>query len=534
MGIFYNPPQPPTANNAGTPPEPHVPVGTQGNPPPRYSTALMLVAVLASWPADLEPRLSKPNNQQQRIAPLTLTYGQQPPVTGTATATEYALIAGAWPADLEPRLSAPNNLRQKIAPLTLRYGDPPAIVGASAIDEAVIVGSWPADLEPRLGAPNNQQQHIAPLTLVYGDRPTPIGTSVPRFYQSAIGAWPQDLEPRLAAPNNARVSVAPLTLRYGSQPSPTPPLNTPEFQAISAWPQPEWSAQSAPRSTAWIAPPNSIPYVPFPYGLVLSNWPADLEPRLGGPNERQQKIAPLTLTYGQAPPIIGTRVPFAALWRPDEAPTPTGRPSVAWLPPLVTVVPFTTYPYPLVASWQVDPQTPPRPVTIAPLTLTYGQSPPPIAPLSPTSFATVLLWQAGPDTPQASPKSAAWNVPAVIVPAGAFRWGVIASWQEAPALLVRQVRIAPLTLPSGNEPPRQAALSRGNVSAIASWVGEPWRQVLYTYRTPDGVTVAGPALVRWTQEQLAAAGFSSEATTTASLQGERLRTAAFLDDGLEG
>src|SRR5947208_35731 len=98
MGIFYNPP-PPAGRTAVTPPEPHVPIGTQGQQPPRYSTALMLVAVLASWPQPLEPRLSKPNDQQQKFAPLTLTYGQQPPRVGTALPTFYETLIGQWPLD---------------------------------------------------------------------------------------------------------------------------------------------------------------------------------------------------------------------------------------------------------------------------------------------------------------------------------------------------------------------------------------------------------------------------------------------------
>jgi hypothetical protein len=82
MGIFYNPPLPPTANNAGTPPEPHVPIGNQGTSvPPRRAIAFAatMAILVSSWPADLEPRLQRPNDQQTKIAPLTLRYGSQPP-----------------------------------------------------------------------------------------------------------------------------------------------------------------------------------------------------------------------------------------------------------------------------------------------------------------------------------------------------------------------------------------------------------------------------------------------------------------------
>src|SRR4051794_8325204 len=109
MGIFYNPPQPPTANNAGTPPEPHAPIGNQGTsvPPSRAKAFAVTMAVLvAAWPTDLEPRLQRPSDQQTKTAPLTLAYGQQPPKFSIAA--RMAQAVAAWPPDLEPRLGFPN------------------------------------------------------------------------------------------------------------------------------------------------------------------------------------------------------------------------------------------------------------------------------------------------------------------------------------------------------------------------------------------------------------------------------------------
>jgi len=205
MGIFYHPPQPPTANTAGTPPEPHVPIGTQGAQPPRYTTAVMMVAVLASWPADLEPRLARPNNQQQRIAPLTLTYGSQPTPTAALNTSEFQAIS-AWPQDLEPRLGLPNNTQQKIAPLTLEYGQSPQPqFPLSVLKTAQIVASWPTTWDAQ--AP----PRIAPLTFVYGQPPPVVGT---KQISAAIirDTWPLGVGPFSARQNWTRVSIAPLTL----------------------------------------------------------------------------------------------------------------------------------------------------------------------------------------------------------------------------------------------------------------------------------------------------------------------------------
>lgn len=318
MGVYYQPPQPPTAS--GTPPEPHVPIGTQGSAPPRRTIAVLMLAVLASWPADLEPRLGKPNERQQQIAPLTLTYGQQPARIGTSPQTRYETAVGSWPLDLEPRLDLPNNRRQTIAPLTLRYGDTPPIVGGSAITEALIVSTWPDTLEPRLGPPNQRRQTIAPLTLVYGNPPPLIGTSGSTRAQIVGSAWPLDLEPRLGGPNDRRVVIATLTLPRGDQPSPHPALTIPDWLAITA-PVADWPAQGSPRSIAWIGftppvvPPDQ-PAVAFPYGLILATWP-------------------VTWPAQTAPPNAGWNVPPILIELP-HVPLP-GLIWQAWEPPLMAL-----------------------------------------------------------------------------------------------------------------------------------------------------------------------------------------------------
>lgn len=474
MGIFYNPPPPPTGSNAATPPEPHVPIAPQGQQPPRYSTALMLVAVLASWPQPLEPRLAKPNDQQQKVAPLTLPYGQQPPNVGTLAQTEYAVLVGQWPLDLEPRLGPPNNRQQTIAPLTLAYGSSPPIVGEAAVVESTIVGSWPLDLEPRLGPPNNQQQHIAPLTLAYGTQPPTIATSVPARYQLLVGAWPADLEPRLSLPNNTRVSVAPLSLAYGSQPTPTPALNVPEFQAIVSWPQPEWPAQSAPKSTAWIAPPPSVSAVPFPYGLVLSTWPADLEPRLSRPNDQIQKIAPLTLPTGaspqpQPPLSVPDLIAIVSAW-PTTWDAQTAPKNAAWnVPPVLVQVPSAPLPRVIWSAWDPAWVPPPTPVAIAPLTLPTGQT----APAGPSAaLRSIYAWPVDAPLVPRGPSIAALIPPTVTqVPYTAPPALLWTAWSEPFVRPPTAAAIAPLTLIYGAPPPPRPSLATASLTAIvATWV----------------------------------------------------------------
>jgi hypothetical protein len=263
MGIFYNPPQPPTANNAGTPPEPHVPIGTQGSQPPRYSTVLMMTAVLASWPADLEPRLQAPNNQQNKIAPLTLAYGSQPAPIPALAISELTPIMASWQQTWDAQ-RAPKSL------------------------------AWDVPIAPYLAR-------------------TPLPASI-------WTAW----EP-LPLPPPRPVTIAPLTIAYSSQPPPQPPLATLELaQIVSTWQQ-TWDAQTAPKSAAWNIPPivsSVVPRTPPP-ALIWTGRPPGMcrlssrrsfprtpsHIRSSAPGRRNRfvsprlvTIAPLTLAYGNSRP----------------------------------------------------------------------------------------------------------------------------------------------------------------------------------------------------------------------------------------
>lgn len=106
MGNFYNPPPFTQGAVNSTLPVPHDPIPAQGDQPPRLQTAavLAMMAVLASWPADLEPRLARPNDQRVTIAPLTLSYGAAPQPQSGISVTELAQIVSTWvPAWTPPR-----------------------------------------------------------------------------------------------------------------------------------------------------------------------------------------------------------------------------------------------------------------------------------------------------------------------------------------------------------------------------------------------------------------------------------------------
>lgn len=376
MGIFYTPP-PPAGRTAVTPPEPHVPIGTQGNPPPRYTTALMLVAVLASWPLDLEPRLSRPNDQQQKIAPLTLTYGQQPPRVGTSRPTFAATIAAAWPLDLEPRLSRPNDQQQKIAPLTLPYGaQPPPSVTIRPPNWPPLVAAWTPTWDAQTAPRSTAWSTPLVPYLAHTPPPALIWT-----------AW----EPPFVRPP-VPVTIAPLTLTYGGQPSPQASLSARALaQILGSWTQ-TWDAQTAAKGAAWNVPPLLSAFVPYtsPPSLIWTAW---VEPFVRPPTP--VGIAPLTLTYGivpipQAPLSAIKLTQVAATWLQSWDAQSAAK-NAGWnVPPILIVLPHVPLPGQIWTAWDPPFVTPPRPVTIAPLTLVYG-TPPPVQPPLTRTVAGIII-----------------------------------------------------------------------------------------------------------------------------------------------
>lgn len=428
-----------------TPPEPHVPIGTQGAQPPRFTTVLMLAAVLASWPQDLEPRLARPNDQQQKIAPLTLPTGQQPP--RFSIASRMAQVVGAWPADLEPRLGRPNDFRQKIAPLTLPYGaQPPPIPPLSTVELGQIVATWAQTWDAQ----------SAPRSTAWATPLVPFLAHVP-LPAHVWTAW----DPPFVSPPRP-ITVAPLTLPYGTQPQPQSALSVLELaQIVSTWSQP-WDAQTAPKGAGWNVPPLVAAFVPSTR-LPALIWTAWVEPWVRP--QTPVVIAPLTLVYGQAPQpqpplstlelaqIVST---WAVSWEAQSAAK-----NASWnVPPLLTVLPHVQLPGPIWTAWEPPFLSPQRLITIAPLTLVYGNQPAVQPPLTRTAAGIIL---------------SAWPV------------------DLEPRLSrpnAERTRIAPLTLTYGQQPPRRAALPLAQLRLISgTWeppfVSPPPRAVLTT-GTPPG------------------------------------------------
>jgi hypothetical protein len=520
MGWFYPPPPASQGASSSTPPLPHDPIPAQGTSPPplrQAALAVTMVAVLASWPSDLEPRLQRPNAQRTSIAPLTLTYGQQPP--RYSIAGQMAQIAGIWPTDLEPRLTRPNEQQQKIAPLTLAYGNQRINPPLSSAEIAKIVSIWPpTEVGPALPYPNWARKAYAatlppPLTAYVG--PGPTGAIYPAILQAAFE--PLEIEVVagfVLAPDNP------------DQPPRQFPLHPrTQAQIAAAWidpaPQPPVPTHVAPITLPAGTPPTPQgPLTVTEVAQLVASWPADLEPRLGRPNANRQQIAPLTLPTGTAPiPSGPLSVPevlqFNAAWQQGwDAQT---APRNGWnVPPLATYVPparlpdvlFTpvadviaaprlrpsvvpsfaavSQPQPqpplsvlelaqIVAAWPIDvgPQQPwplNTPAKIAPLTLPTGIQPTPQPPLSVLKVAQIVsTWAVSWDA-QSAPKNASWNVPPILswvsptpVPAHVY-----AAWQPpAPPPVQRLQSVVPTFTAVDQPPVRGARIPAPIVSAWA-------------------------------------------------------------------
>lgn len=433
MGIFYNPPPASQGPVNSTPPIPHVAIGTQGSQPPRMAraTAVMMVAVLASWPADLEPRLQRPNDTQKtKIAPLTLTYGQQPP--------------------RQPPMPYPTTLTQ-------------------------LVASWPTDVRV---PPRGQSTSWFP-TVIAQVPAHRSGTIHPAILQTI-----QELTPRIL--------VVPSGVVAPENPD-SPPRQSPLSAAsvaitLQAW-QPIPPILLGPESAAWNVPPLSVvvPRTPPPAHL----WTAWQPPFIAPP--RPVTIAPLTLTYGAQPipiaplelsTLLSTVARWVETWDAQRA-----APQASWnVPPILISLPRTPLPAHIWTAWEPPFIAPPKPVSIAPLTLVYGAQPRPQAPLALSTYLhTVGLWvESWPAQTQAD--NAAINIPPVFVPYRPLAQGILTALQPPWVGPPKPVQIVTLTLPTGTPPPIGPPIRPGVMLAILinnpaqSWgtqtprLGEPGRE----------------------------------------------------------
>jgi hypothetical protein len=162
----------------------------------------------------------------------------------------------------------------------------------------------------------------------------------------------------------------------------------------------------------------------------------------------------------------------------DTQPVQRALAVAAWfVPPVVSVVPPNVRPpAALWTAWIPPSPLPPRPVTMAPLTLTYGDQPMPVAPLSPVEMRQIAgSWPTTWDA-QTGPKNASWNVPPLLislpyVPRQAAIW---TAWEPLPHTPPRPIAIALLTLTYGAQPPRQPALDTVTLGQIVSMWVQAW------------------------------------------------------------
>lgn len=416
FGVFRFDPPPPQRG-------PFTPIPAQGQQPPNTgrSFAQFMALAVAAWPTGMEPGLPQPD-YRSRIAPLTLVYGQQPPVqTGTRDIDIYSqAYTTAWqPPDPLPTLPQ----RRYVAPQTLVYGDfPPPPTGM--LDEDVVCWfnrQWQSPDPP----PQRDPKNIAPLTLAYGDQPPVISGQRDLDIQAQVYSWawqPPDPLPTLPQ----RGYVVPLALVYGQQ----PPLadgyqRVRQRTILGAWDAPD-PLPVVPQYRYTVIPPLVLnqppPFVNYWLRIVNGQWqPPDPQP------QRDQKtFAPLTLVYGDAPP------PFAGMLDRDV---------------MMGIL-----------QWQPPPPQPSRdPKNFAPLTLVYGDQPPRISGYRIPGLA--LAWQTVdplPTLPRFAVPFSPIVVTQVVYDQRANQRVILAAWEAAADLPPRERKIAPLTLTYGQQPPRQS------------------------------------------------------------------------------
>lgn len=329
---------------------PFVPIPAQGDQPPRRTNHLMMGLVLASWPTGLE---HQPQQRPLKVAPLTLTYGQQPPSQVGLRDPDILYGSGLWPP-LDWAAQRP----PQIAPLTLRYGDQPPPYSHVALD--VVRRSW----EPPDPQPQRDSKNLAPLTLVYGQQPPAVSGFRDPDLLFGAGLWPPPDWPAQVPPR-----IAPLTLTYGQQPPRRPPTGTVPT-GVLAW----WQVQDPPRLQAPafpIAPPVTPTNDPPPSSraAVLSVLATAWQPPPPEPRQLPRTVAPLTLVYGDQPPRRsggGLSLVLAA-WRADDPVRQRGSavpPASVDPPPAYSVARVMG----LVGAWQVEAVgRPPTAATIAAL-----------------------------------------------------------------------------------------------------------------------------------------------------------------------
>lgn len=349
MGLYFSPPQPVQAAV-------HAPIAAQGQQPPPYRPiAAVMVAASLAWtpppvpaqelsvvaplipapaaggPTPISRALSQairaiwdsqPSWSSQHavlIAPLTLTYGQQPPPwNGAATiANILATPPLTWSAQ-----DAPPNAGWNFIPPAVNQPTPVSIAALMAIRSVWPVEAWRTQRAPWL----------APLTLTYGQQPPAYSIVA----QLAIrGTW--DVQPWVAQSefDNAGWNI---TATVAANPPAGPNVNLAIIGA--AWSAVPWTAQSEVDNAGWNASA-VIPQVPAPSRAVISSivsawatagWPAQSETDNAGWNFLPPAV--------QNPPPGGphpTAAQLASAWSVSWV-SQRAAPVAGFVPPPTTVI----------------------------------------------------------------------------------------------------------------------------------------------------------------------------------------------------
>lgn len=246
MGLYFSPPQPVQAAT-------HAPIAAQGQQPPPYRSiaAVMVAASLAWTPAPA------PAQEPSLVAPLipAPAAGGPTPISSTL----FQAIRAIW--DSQPSWNSQH--AATIAPLTLIYGQqPPLWDGAATM--ANVLATPPLTWSAQDAPPNAGWNFIPPAV----NQPTPVSIAALMAIRSV---WPVEAWSTQRAP-----WLAPLTLTYGQQP---PAYSiAPQVGIRAAWDVQPWVAQSEFDNAGWnasaVLPTQVPPASAAVLASIIASWQA--------------------------------------------------------------------------------------------------------------------------------------------------------------------------------------------------------------------------------------------------------------------
>lgn len=427
----------------------------------------------------------QPFQRPPKVPAVAMVTPSQPPQIARSLAMMLAVVGMAWPQPNEPALHQQNRNPKQIAPLTLVYGQEPSrIAPMPKVQAQSVIASWPDDKEPRLQF-NNQypgnRRYIAPLVLTYGQQPPIQGPLTATELNLAVRLWDQPFVSPQSEPFSAPFAPAPTV--QADQPFARTP-----YAQLASWQVVDWRAPQRPQSASWLAH-QFVPQRPEVSRTVLQSWVVDVVPiqcsesiapsvaptvsdnppivgsitpaemsvvkqswEPARPEPPQTvKVAPLTLVYGQNPPLDGplSEVELNVLvgqtpgvwWGAQQA-----SPNASWNVPVVSgFLPFTRTPQSVLNAWLPPDNSAQSRGPIAPLTLVYGNQPSTRPALSVQQRTAIDApresWSA-----QSVAPNAGWNVPVVsaFIPNARQRPQILASWQEPWRRENARIYVAPL------------------------------------------------------------------------------------------